>query len=205
LKTPTLDFVAMASVPWPFFKTRIRGFYVILIQKPSKNPSKTILKSWTNRCKNHVVFRCRFFRVLVTIWEALGLQNCTKMSSKRHQHCGADHFWSSKTCFIFWPSFGRPQGSIWDDLVTTLGDFLKVWWYLWWFFRSFWRTWAPIAWHKLCNDWHQALAWLCWTPFAFPQCYGCVTFMCAGVRQLNVMNNQHKSDPEMQTFPIMLH
>ena len=27
----------------------------------------------------------------------------------------------------------------------------------------------------------------------------------AGVRQLNVMNNQHNSDPEMQTFPIMLH
>ena len=116
--------------PWPVFcdlfsKLAFEASVSFWLQKPSKNLSKTILKSWKNRCKNHVVFRCRFFRVLVGFGRLWGFKIPPKWAQNDINTAVRTTFGVLKYVLFFDRAFG--------DLKVR---FETIWWPLW---VIFWR------------------------------------------------------------------
>ena len=64
-------------------------------QKSSQNPSKTRPEPFKNRCRKRVGFQHRFFEVLASIWEGLGLQDGAKLAQKCENRNARCVFWLS--------------------------------------------------------------------------------------------------------------
>ena len=80
-KSQTFIFVRMAIVLLGFYTIHAFAFRMrFRSHNPSKNLAKTRPEPFKNRCRKRVDFQHRFFEVLASIWEGLGLQDGAKLA-----------------------------------------------------------------------------------------------------------------------------